>query len=95
MWLCPLGAISLIGNARICPIYQTWMTLRELLIMNSHCSQTHGLGKVMGTEALEAFGPSNVYCSLGPSGANVVMVDGQGHHPWRYPLWENLLDGQT
>ena len=49
----------------------------------------------METEVMEAFGPSNVYCGLGPSGANVVLVDSQSHHPQRYPLWGNLLDGQT
>ena len=40
----------------------------------------------MGTEAMEAFGPSNVYYGLGPLRANVVMVDGQSHHPWRHLL---------
>ena len=49
----------------------------------------------METEVMEAFGPSNVYCGLSPLGANVVMVDSQSHHPQRYPLWGNLLDGQT
>ena len=49
----------------------------------------------MGTELTEAFGPSNIYCSLIPLGADVVMVDGQSHHPQRYPLWGNLLGGQT
>ena len=63
--------------------------------MSSCHSQTHNLGKVMGNEAMEAFGPSNVYCSLGPLEADMVMVDGQSHHPQMYPLWGNLLDGQT
>ena len=54
--------------------------------MSSSHSQTHDPGKATGTEAMEAFGPSNIYCSLGLSGADVVMVDGQSHHPWRYPL---------
>ena len=45
----------------------------------------------MGTKAMEAFDPSDVYCGLGPSGANMVMVDSQSHHPWRYPLWRKLL----
>ena len=49
----------------------------------------------MGTEVTEAFGPSNVYYSLGPLGADVVMVDSQGHHPWGYLLWGKLLDSQT
>ena len=40
----------------------------------------------MGTEATEAFGPPNIYCSLSPSGADVVMVDGWSHHPQRHPL---------
>ena len=60
--------------------------IREPLITSSCCSQTHSLGKVMGTKTMEAFGPSDIYCSLDPSGANVVMVDGWSHHPQRYPL---------
>ena len=63
--------------------------------MSSCHSQTHGLGKVMGTKAMEAFGPSDVYCGLNPSGASVAMVDGQNHHPQRYPSWGNLADCQT
>ena len=49
----------------------------------------------MGNEVMEAFGLSNIYCSLDPLGADVAMVDGQSHHPQRYPLWGNLSDGQT
>ena len=45
--------------------------------MSSCHSQILGPGKVMGTEVMEAFGPSGIYCSLGPLGANVVMVDSQ------------------
>ena len=48
----------------------------------------------MVTEAVEAFGPSDIYCSLGPSGAGMVMVGGWNQHPWGCPLWGNLLDGQ-
>ena len=44
-------------------------------VMSSYHSQTQGLGKVMVTEAVVAFGPSNICCSLGPSGVNVAMVD--------------------
>ena len=44
---------------------------------------------------MEAFDLSNVYCGLDPSGADVAMIDIQSHHPWEYPLLENLLDGQT
>ena len=54
--------------------------------MSSHHPQTLGPGKVMGTEVMEAFGPSDDYCGLGPLGANMVMVDGQSHHPQGYPL---------
>ena len=63
--------------------------------MSSCHSQTLGLGKVMGTEVMEAFGLSNIYCSLDPLGAGVAMVDGQNHHPQRYPSWGNLSDSQT
>ena len=63
--------------------------------MSSCHLQTHGLGKVMGTKVMEAFGPSDIYCSLSPLGANVVMVDGQSLHPQGYSLWGNLSDGQT
>ena len=42
--------------------------------MNSHHSRTHDPGKVRETEVTEAFGLSDVYWDLGPSGANVVMV---------------------
>ena len=63
--------------------------------MSSCHSQTHSLGKVMGAEVMEAFGPSNVYYSLNPLGASVAMVDIWNHHPQRYPSWGNLTDGQT
>ena len=63
------------------------MTWKKPLIMSFCHSQNHDLGKVTGTEVMEAFGPSNIYCSLGPLGANVVMVDSQNHHPQRYTLW--------
>ena len=55
-------------------------------MMNSSHSQTHNPGKAMGTEVMEAFGPSDIYCSLSLSGVNVVMVDGQSHHPQGYLL---------
>ena len=55
-------------------------------MMSSGCSQTHDLGKTMGTKVMEAFGPSIFYCSLGPLGADVVMVGGQSHHLLMYPL---------
>ena len=48
--------------------------------MSSGHSQTHKPGKAMGTEAMGAFGPSNIYCGLGLLGADVLMVDGQSHH---------------
>ena len=63
--------------------------------MNSCHSQNPSPGKVMETEAVEAFGLSNVYCGLYPLGADVAMSEIQSKHPWRYPLWGNLLDGQT
>ena len=51
------------------------------LMMSSYHSQTHGPGKVMVTEVVVAFGPSDVYYSLGPLGAGMAMVDGQNQHP--------------
>ena len=63
--------------------------------MSSCHSQTHGPGKVMVTEAVEAFGPSDIYCGLGPLVASVAMVDSQNHHPCEVSLWGNLSDGQT
>ena len=62
------------------------MISRKLLIASSCHSQTHDPGKAMGNKVTEAFGLSNVYCSLGLLGANMVMVDGQNHHPQRHPL---------
>ena len=44
--------------------------------MSSCHSQTHSLGKVMVTEVVEASGPSDVYCGLGPLGAGMAMVVG-------------------
>ena len=49
----------------------------------------------MVNKAVVAFGPSNIYCGLGPLGANVVIIDGQNQHPWGCLLKVNLLDGQT
>ena len=63
--------------------------------MNSCHSQTHDLRKVRGTEVMEAFNLSDVYCILGLSGANEAMVDNQNHHPWRHPSQGSLLGGQT
>ena len=63
------------------------MISRKLLIMRSCHSQTLSPEKVMGTEVTQAFGPFNIYCSLGLLGANMVMVDGQSQHPRGYPLW--------
>ena len=48
----------------------------------------------MGSKAMEACHLSNIYCSLGLSGTNMVMVDGQSHPPQGYLLWGNLLNGQ-
>ena len=56
--------------------------------MNTCHSQTHSLGKVTATEAVLAFGTSDVYCSLGLRGANGEMVYGQNQ-----PLQGCLLDG--
>ena len=53
--------------------------------MNLCCSQTHDPGKVKGTKVMEAFGLSDVYCILGLSGADGVMVDDHSHHPQRHP----------
>ena len=54
----------------------------KLSITSSYHSQTQGLGKVMVTEVVVAFGPSDVYYSLRPPGASVAMVGGQNQHPW-------------
>ena len=43
--------------------------------MSSGCSQTHVLGKAMGTEVMETFGPFDIYYGLSLSGADMVMVD--------------------
>ena len=44
--------------------------------MNSYHSQPHGLEKVMVTEAVVAFGPSDICCSPSLFGASMVMADG-------------------
>ena len=66
--LHPLCAISDIRNARICLIYQTWTTWRKPLTVNSSCFQTYNPGKAMGTEAMRAFGPSNILLQSWPLG---------------------------
>ena len=71
------------------------MTSSKLLIVNSSHSQTHGLGKVRGTKVMEAFGLSTVYCILGLSGANELMVEDQNHHSQRHTSEGNLLGNQT
>ena len=48
-----------------------------------------------GNEVMEAFGLSNVYYVLSPSGAGKVEVDAQSHHPQRHPSEGSLLGGQT
>ena len=63
--------------------------------MNSSHSQTHSLGKVRGTEVMEAFDVSNISYILGLLRANKVMVDGQNHHPQTHPSEGNLRGGQT
>ena len=45
-----------------------------------------------GTEVLEAFGLSDVYCILGLLGADEVMADDQNHHPQKYPSEGSLLE---
>ena len=47
------------------------------------------------TEAVVAFGPSYVYCSLSHWEAKVAMVYGQNQPPWGHllgepPVWSNL-----
>ena len=63
--------------------------------MNSGCFQTCSLGKVRGTEVIEAFGLSDVYYILGLLRANGVMVDGWNHHPQMHPLEGNFSGDQT
>ena len=63
--------------------------------MNSGHSQTHSLGKVKGTEVIEAFGLSNIYYVLSLLRANGVMVDDQNHHPQMHPSEGNFLGDQT
>ena len=60
-----------------------------LLIMNSYCSQNHGLGKVKGAEVIEASGLSFSYYIIGLWRANEVTVDSQNHH-----LPTHLLEGK-
>ena len=84
--LHPLSAVSLIRNAGIHLTCQTWTTLRKPLIMSSCYSWTHDPGKGEGNWGGRGFSLSDIYCNLSPLGANVVMVDGQSHHPWRHPL---------
>ena len=49
----------------------------------------------MATEVVVAFGPSNIYCSLGPQGADEAMVDSWNQPPQGCPFRGNLLWGQT
>ena len=48
----------------------------------------------MGSKVTEACGLSDIYCSLGLLGANVVMVDSWSYPPQGHPLWGNLSNGQ-
>ena len=66
------------------------MTSRKLSITNPSCSQTHSLGKVKGTEVIEAFGLSNTYCILGLWRADRATVDNQNHHPQMHPSEGNF-----
>ena len=62
--------------------------------MNSSHSSTHGLGKVKGTEVIEAFGLSNVHFILSLLRANGVMFDDWNHHPQMHPLEGNFSGDQ-
>ena len=53
--------------------------------MNFSSSRTHSLGKVKGTEVIEAFGLSNVYYILSLLRANGVTVDNWNYHPQMHP----------
>ena len=59
--------------------------------MNSSCSLTHSLGKVKGTEVIEAFGLSDVYYILSLLRADGVMVNDWNHHPQMHPSEGNFL----
>ena len=63
--------------------------------MNSGCSQIHSLGKVKGTEVIEAFGLSDAYYILSLWRADGVMVDDQNHHPQMHLSEGNFLEDQT
>ena len=63
--------------------------------MNSGRSQTHGLGKVKGTDMTEAFGLSDAYCILGLWRANGAMMDDWNHHPEMHLLEGNFLGDHT
>ena len=73
------------------------MKSRKLSIMNSDHSETHSLGKVKGTEVMEAFGLSDIYYILSLWRADEVMVDNWSHHPQMHPLggtsWGIKLEG--
>ena len=64
------------------------------MIANSSHSQSHGVGKMKGTKAIEAFELSNAYYVLSSWRANGVMVDGQKHNPQMHPLEGNFLGDQ-
>ena len=61
----PLSVIYLIWNALIHLTSQIWMTLK-MLTTNPNHSGNHCLGKVKGTEVIEASGLSNAYYIPGP-----------------------------
>ena len=65
------------------------------MIMDSGCSQTQSLGKVKGTEVIEAFDLSNAYYILGPWRVDGAMVGGQNHNPQMHPSEGNFLGDQT
>ena len=45
--------------------------------MSSYCFWAHSPGRVMATNAMVAYGPSNAYCGPGLLRAGVAMADGQ------------------
>ena len=63
--------------------------------MSSGCSQMHDLGKVRGTELIEAFGLSDICYILSLLRPNKVKVDDQNHHPQMHPSEGNSLGDQT
>ena len=83
------GIIYLIWNVLIHLTDQSWMTLRILLIMNSCCSQTHGLVK-KGAEVIEAFGLSFSYYVPSLWRVIGVRVGSQNHNPQMLPSKVNL-----